>query len=187
MNKKKVFSIAVIGICLSVASAGTLAYFTDAETAHNVITTGNIDVKLLETTADGTDFANVTGVVPGGEVSKIVQVKNIGANAAYVRMRVDKDITLANGQDGQPDLDLLNISYNTADWTEADGYYYYNKTLEAGNSTEPLFERVKFDSRMDNRYQNSTASVYVYVEATQADHNGERALEANGWPDSARR
>ena len=48
-TKRKLFSLAVIAMCLSIVGTGTLAYFTDSTTAHNVITTGNIDIELIET------------------------------------------------------------------------------------------------------------------------------------------
>ena len=48
MIKKRLFSLAVIVICLSIAGAGTLAYFSDQTVAHNVITSGNIKIDLLE-------------------------------------------------------------------------------------------------------------------------------------------
>lgn len=180
--KKKLFSLAVICICLSVVSAGTLAYYTANETAHNVITTGNVDIELLETTDDGTDFTNVTGVMPGTDVSKIVEVKNIGDNDAWIRVQVDKAIQLAAGQTGEVDLNLLTIDYNTAEWTERGDFYYYNRVLAPEAKTEPLFTKVAFSGAMGNMYQNSTASVYVYAQATQVDNNGDNVFEANGWP-----
>ena len=180
--KKKLFSLAVICICLSVVSAGTLAYYTANETAHNVITSGNVDIELLETTDDGTAFANVTGVMPGTDVSKIVRVKNIGSNDAYIRVQVEKAIQLAAGQTGEVDLNLLTLDYNNTDWTEREGYYYYNKVLAPKATTEPLFTKVAFSDAMGNIYQNSTASVYVYAQATQTANNGENVFEANGWP-----
>ena len=182
MNKKKTFSLAVILICLSVLGSGTLAYFTDSTTAHNVITTGNIDIELIETKADGTTFTDVIGVMPGMEVSKIVRVSNEGANDAWVRVAVQKEITLADKTKGDAET-YLNIAYNTTYWTyQNDGYYYYNKALTPDEVTTPLFEKVLFDTSMGNEYQNSTAQVYVYAQATQVDNNGETVFEAQGWP-----
>ena len=190
MNKKKIFSLAVVLICLSVLGSGTLAYFTDSTTAHNVITTGNIDIELIETKANGEPFVNVIGVMPGAEVSKIVQVKNVGANEAWIRVSVDKDITLANGNAGDTRYLMtsyqnsgINAIYNSQNWILKDGYYYYKKALAAGETTEPLFNTVLFDTSMGNEYQNSTAQVYVYAEATQVANNGESVLEASGWPE----
>ncbi len=183
--KKRLFSLAVIAICLSIVGTGTYAYFTDSTTAHNVITTGKIDIELIETKADGTTFTDVVGVMPGAEVSKIVQVKNVGDNDAWVRVKVDKLITLANGNAGDADT-YLSINYNTGNgankWTKQGKYFYYNSILKPGTKTSELFSEVLFDKFMGNEYQRSTAQVYVYAQATQVDNNGSTALEADGWP-----
>ena len=51
-EKKKVLAIALIVMMIAVASAGSFAYFTAEETAHNVITTGGIDIELVESKMD---------------------------------------------------------------------------------------------------------------------------------------
>lgn len=192
MIKKRLFSLAVIVICLSIAGAGTLAYFSDQTVAHNVITSGNIKIDLLEWQED-TDglvpFENGLIVMPGTSASKIVQVENIGDNKAWIRIKVDKKITKADGTAG--DADLLEINFNTTDWTQQGEYYYYNKPLEPKSVLErdkkvtaPLFETVTFDKQMGNDYQNSTAQVYVFAQATQWDnnHDNDNVLEVKGWP-----
>ena len=191
MHKKRIVSLAVILLCLSIMGTGTLAYFTDSTTAHNVITTGNIDIELIETRADGSTFENVIGVMPGAEVDKIVQVKNIGANDAWIRVAVDKEITLANGEPGDENYLMTNYNnngtraiYNSTDWTLKNGYFYYKNILPAGAITEPLFNNVLFKTSMGNEYQNSTAQVYVYAQATQVDNNGTTVFEAEGWPEA---
>ena len=187
-TKRKLFSLAVIAICLSIVGTGTLAYFTDSTTAHNVITTGNIDIELIETKADGSTFTDVIGVMPGTSVSKIVEVKNVGDNAAWVRVNVDKEINLRNGEAGDADA-YLSIDYNTGNgetqWTKDGSYYYYNLALAPSEKTSPLFREVLFSANMGNEYQNSTAQVYVYAQATQVDNNGTGALDAAGWPTSS--
>ena len=42
-------------------------------------------------------FVDVEGVLPGTEISKIVQVKNMGGQAAWIRVSVEKTILLADG------------------------------------------------------------------------------------------
>ena len=46
--KKKILYIAAIIICLSVITGGTYAYYTADGTARNVITTGGVNVKVVE-------------------------------------------------------------------------------------------------------------------------------------------
>ncbi|MBQ2960404.1 MAG: hypothetical protein IJE09_04185 [Oscillospiraceae bacterium] len=185
MSKKKTLLLIAIIICLCFAVGGTLAYFSGSETAHNVITTGNVSIVLKEQarTENGLDdFTNPTGIMPGAEVSKIVTVENDGAAAAWIRVKVAKSVVLAEGKEGEIDLSLITLDINTEDWTEQDGYYYYNDPVLPYTATEPLFTTVSFDVGMGNLYQNSEAHIDVVAEAVQVANNGTSALDANGWP-----
>ena len=77
---------------------------------------------------------------------------------------------------------LVALDLNTTEWTEKDGFYYYNAALRPGETTAPLFTCVTFDAGMGNEYQNATATVHVAAEAVQTANNGVTALEALGWP-----
>lgn len=184
--KQKLFALILFIACLSVAAYGTIAYFTAEDTATNVITTGNIRIELEETTVSETGelvpFKDLTGVMPGADVSKIVQVKNTGSQPAYVRIRMEKVITLAEGASGEADASLLSCDLNETDWTYKDGYYYYNEPLAPGAKTEPLFTKVTFSKEMDNLYQDSKAQINLVAFATQAANNGVTVWEASGWP-----
>lgn len=183
--KKKLCVIALLVICLAIAAYGTTAFFTREEIVHNVITTGNVDIELQEWADTGSGlvpFEDVDGVLPGTEVSKIVQVKNTGGQAAWVRVRVDKTIHLAEGVEGEVDLSLLSCDLDTENWAEVDGYYYYTAILRPNQTTPPLFTKVKFSESMSNLYQNSTAVIDVTAQATQVANNGSGPLNAAGWP-----
>lgn len=183
--KRKLFFIAVIVICLSLTAYGTLAYFTAEETAHNVITTGNVDIKLLEWADENRKDAfpkeGLSGVMPNTSVTKIVEVKNTGLGAAWVRVDVRKAIVMEDEKEN-PDLGLIKIDFNEKDWAlSTDGYWYYKTPLEPGETTKPLFTTVTFDKTMGNDYQNSTATVTVSAHAIQTANNGTIYTEA-GWP-----
>lgn len=190
MKKWKVMAGALSVCCVATLTAGTLAYFTAEDRAHNVITTGNVEVELQELTDQLDDqgnpvpFEKVDDVMPGAEVSKIAQVKNTGSNPAWVRVEVDKAIVLAEGVDGEPDAELVVLDYNTGNWTESEGYYYYNDALEPGETTEPLFTTVTFSGDMDNLYKDSTVEIDVQVSAVQSENNGTSVLQAAGWPET---
>ena len=182
--KKRFLLCALIVLVLGLTVNGTLAYFTGEEAAHNVITSGSIDIELVELakTPEGTvPFEDVDGAMPGDTVSKIVYVTNTGANDAWVRIKLDLAIELAG--EGQADLSLIGLDLNTKNWTEKDGCYYYNAPLAPGKSTEPLFTEVTFSAEMGNIYQNSSTSLEVFAQATQVANNGATALEAKGWPE----
>ena len=183
--KKKLCVIALLVICLAIAAYGTSAYFTHEQTATNVITSCSIKVELQEWSDTGSGlvpFEDVEGVLPGTEVSKIVQVKNIGGQAAWIRVTADKAIHLAEGVNGEVDLSLISYDLNTDFWTEKDGFYYYSTILQPNKVTEPLFTKVIFSSTMSNMYQNSKATIDVTAQATQVANNGLSALDAAGWP-----
>lgn len=183
--KNKLFVIAIVALVLATLAAGSLAYFTDEATAHNVITTGDVDIELLEwaDAARTKPFPKdgVSGVMPGAEVTKIVEVENVGSGAAWVRVSVDKRIIQTGLKPGDDSLMTLNI--DTGNWTLKDGYYYYNRPLAPGAVTTPLFTKVSFSTQMGNEYQNATAAVKVAAQAVQTANNGTTALTANGWPE----
>lgn len=190
MTKKKILLLVSIILCLSCVTVGTLAYFTAAETVHNVITSGNVDIDLIEqsSTDDGlVPFEDMDGIVPGVTVSKIVSVKNTGVGTAWVRIAVEKEIQLAPGVEGDVDLALIELDIDTENWVEEDAYYYYTKPLAVGESTEPLFTTVTFDETMGNMYQKSKAFIDVRAEAVQVANNaeGETVFDALGWPEPA--
>ncbi len=189
--KKKVFVTAALVAVLAIIAGGTNAYFSQDARARNVITMGSISIELHEDkidpeTGDTVPYETETPVevMPGVEVSKIVTVENTGSAPAWIRIKVTKRIELAEGQtpgEGEPDTDLIALDIGSS-WTEQDGWYYYNEALEAGETTDPLFNTAAFAGDMSNLYQESTAYIDVLVQAVQTSGNGSSALEATGWP-----
>lgn len=188
--KRRIWMCAVVAIGFSILASGTGAYFTAEEKVHNIITTGNVDIDLIEKTIDENgdlrDFPEngISDVMPGTEVSKIVTVKNTGSQPAWVRISVDKNISLAEGITGTVDETLVTYDINDEFWkvNGDDGYYYYIESLASGETTEPLFTKVAFAPGMGNLYQNCTVNVIVNAQATQVANNGATVFEANGWP-----
>ena len=182
--KKKILVCAFIVACLSILAYSTTAYFTYEETATNVIAMGNIRIELQEEeNGVAKPFEDATiEVLPGIEVDKVVQVQNVGENAAWIRISVEKSIRLAEGVQGEADLSLIGYDLNTEYWIEQDGYFYYKEALKAGETTQPLFTQVNFAENMDNSYQESIATIKVIAHATQVIHNGDSVLTATGWP-----
>ena len=187
--KKKIFVCAFIAVCLSIVAYGTTAYFTYDEKATNVITAGNIKIELQEWTVTEAGIARVSNgeevdVLPGIEVSRIVKVKNIGMKTAWIRVSVEKSLTLAENVSGTADASLVSYDLNTDYWMEKDGYYYYKEELEPGEITENLFTKVIFSPAMNDMYQQSKAIIDVSAQATQFVNNGTDVFEAAGWPNA---
>ncbi len=188
MNTKKII-IAVIVLALVIAASvgTTLAYFTAQDRAHNYIVSGSVKIEVQEWADEEKTVSfpeeGIDGAMPGDHITKIVEVTNKGSGDAWVRIKVDKTIELAEGTEGTPDTSLVELDIDTEHWTEEDGWYYYNAALEAGETTAPLFTSVTFDADMGNTYQNCTVSVDIAAQAVQTANNGSTALEAAGWPE----
>ena len=182
--KRKLLILSVLAICLAMLAAGTIAFFTAEGKSHNVITTGGVEIAVQEWAdeAKTTPFEDLSGVMPNTTVTKIAEIKNTGASDAWVRVKVEKNIRL-QGQ-GPADAGLVELTRNTADWTEKDGYYYYTKALKPGEVTAPIFTAVTFKADMGNEYQNATATVDVTAQAVQTANNGATVMDAQGWPNA---
>ena len=182
--KKKLLILSLAAICLAITAIGTLAYFTSEGTAHNVITTGGVDIAVQEWADEEKTkpFEDLTGVMPNTTVTKIAEIKNTGASDACVRVKVEKNIKLQG--EVTSDTSLVELTLNTADWTEKDGYYYYTKVLKPGEVTAPIFTAVTFKPDMGNEYQNATATVDVTAQAVQTANNGATVMDAQGWPNA---
>lgn len=191
--KRKIISLTLLLCLLSLITAGTLAFFTAEEKTVNVITSGNIDIDLMETTDKSDErgnlvpFQDLTGVMPGTTVSKIVEVKNNGDNEAYVRVKVFISVEHEDGiVIDEETSDLISIDFNHEDWSLIDDeYYYYNHRLKPGEITEALFTHVIFSKDMGNDYQNCAAMVGIKAYAVQSDNNGDTVFESMGWPEDS--
>lgn len=184
--KKKILLLALTLCACSFAGYGTLAYFTAREKAENVITAGNVTIDLCEETADGEPFPEegMSGIMPGETIEKIVYVKNTGDNTAWIRVKPVKSLVYEDGNQAEEGSfeQYIELNINQIDWTEKDGWYYYNQPVEAGKQTENLFTSVSFSREMGNPYKSSTVHVTVDAQAVQTDHNGTSVMEAAGWP-----
>lgn len=102
MKKKVALTAAAVALVGTLAVGGTLAWFTDTETATNVVTMGKVDILLKEdggtddnkvTSPEGLEYKNV---MPGDKFQKAVSIENKG-NDAYVRVKIvvsGKDVIL---------------------------------------------------------------------------------------------
>lgn len=188
--KKKILYIAAILICLSILTGGTYAYFTTTDTARNVITSGGIEVKVVEQQlVNGTLQpypSQPIPVMPATTVSKIVSVHN-SEQVAWVRMNYTLTVYDADGKKMDIPADELTkvivIAPDATNWTQKDSWWYYNTAIASGEITKPLFEEVEFSGPyMDNKWQLCTVVIDVTAQAVQKANNGMTVWEALGWP-----
>lgn len=188
--KKKLWILAVTAICLSILASSTYAYFTDIGTARNVITSGGIDIKVVEQQLVEDILQPYPDqpirVMPATTVSKIVSVRNM-EQTAWIRANYTITVYDAEGKElSIPDGELAKvivIEPNAVNWTLKDGWWYYNDPVQTEEMTEPLFAEVVFSgSNMDNQYQCCSVQIDVTAQGVQKANNGVSALEAAGWP-----
>ncbi len=189
--KKKLFLLAMVLASLSIAGAGTLAYFTDGAVARNVITSGKVDISIEEwqRQEDGTLVpypGNSVPVMPASRVSKVITVRNHDAEN-YIRAMVTLTVMDRNGKPVTTEGDEIRLAINTTDWSQKEGepWWYYRYGVAPRESTAPLVTAVIFDGTgMDDRYQNCTVQVQVNAQAVQTANNDAGPLKAAGWPEA---
>ena len=202
MTKSRIALIALAIGCIAMLGAGTAAYFTVQDTAYNVITTGILDMTLVEKTTDGAQpgteledlpefpvyedgTPGVVNVMPGETVSKIPYVENSGTADFYTRVKVTLAIKAEDGSTLETDEVLALEGIKPDVWVLKDGWYYYTEAVAPGSRTEPLFTGVTFDAEdMGNEYQNAEVRIDVYAQAVQSKNNGDTWQDVNdaSWP-----
>lgn len=179
--KSKLLLVALVAILAAMLTQPTLAYYTTVGLATNVVTSGDVQLKILEKTADGSDFpAQGVFIIPGDIVSKQVSVENVCGHPFYLRVKL---VSAADHQALSPE-DCLNIDIDTKNWTLKDGFYYFNRPLEPGETTPTLFNQVEIvGTKVDKSHIGSTLSLTVKAYAVQSEHNpAEKPWLASGWP-----
>jgi len=186
--KKKSLALAAIAVLMvgSLATAFTLAYFTDTADATNTFTVGNVDISLAEPAwTDGENPGNEMTANPGVAIPKDPTVTNDGDNAAYVRVKVTLDnanafIAAANkyhitnlatifaGHD-ESKWDRAAIIQPTATSDTLTYVYNYEGPLAPDASTGPIFTSFTLPSQFGNADVGATFNIKVVAEAIQVE------------------
>lgn len=119
--KRKFLILSVLAILVAILAANTLAYFTADTKAHNVITSGGVDIVLNEwANEDRTEpFEDRTGVMPGTKVTKIVEISNTGTAPVWVRAQVQLDVHSADEESLPPSTSRSTSTKRTGRiWTD---------------------------------------------------------------------
>lgn len=169
--KKKILSLCMVGALAVTAVGGTLAYFTDADQAENVITVGNVSINLTEPNWEGSGSQDAPDVYPGEALAKDPTVTNDGANPCFVRVSVTGWDSLINAG-----LSQNNITYKTDyvegnlgdNWVEYNGYFYYTKVLAKDETTDALFDQIVIPTDVTNGDASTEYTIDVEAEAVQA-------------------
>ena len=182
--KSKLLLFALVAILLTVLTQPSLAYYTTVGVATNVVTSGQIQLKIHERTADGSPFPEEgVYIIPGDIVSKQVSVENVCAHPFYLRVKL---VSSSTNQTLSAE-DCLKMNIDTANWTLVDGFYYFNRILKPGEITTPLFTEVEIvGSKVDQTHIGATLGLTVKAFAVQSEHNAAAyPWDAAGWPSDA--
>ena len=197
--KKKILVLAALICGLAIISYGTYAFYQYSDTAHNIITTNGITVKVEEWMDDGNgelvEFPKDSIVImPGATVSKIVTVRNIDADA-FLRCRYECYVVDKNGDKMELtpeqireimiiDENPISEEYPEGAYTKLDdGWFYYNTALKKNEVTAPLFTKVYFPPEvLTNEFQNAKLIIDIEVGAVQVTNNADSVFDAEGWP-----
>lgn len=153
MKKKILNTIMLIGAAgiLGSGAAFTSAYLISNAQKVNTLNATEVTVSIEE------DFESPKDPKPGDVIAKKPRAVNTSSIDIYVRMRAE----VSNS-------DLLEPIAINQSWTlKSDGFYYYNKVLKPGASTENLFDNVVIKSDIEKE-DIRNLDVLVYAEAVQA-------------------
>lgn len=183
--KLKLFAISFAAIAVTLLMQSTLAYYSTVGKATNVVTSGNIQLLIHETTDGDKPFPEKgVYVIPGDVVSKKVTIENDCAHPFYLRVKAVYGI---DSQELSAD-DCFKLNINTDNWVLHDGWYYYNGILQPGETTPQIFSHVEIvGAKVDNSYIGKTLSLTVKAEAVQSDNNpitDDLVYTASGWPNA---
>ena len=179
--KCRIIVIAIISIIGAIWAPSTFSYFTTQESATNVITSGNIEMELIDVLAEEVTFSE-DGILmlPGDSIKKTVSAKNTGEHPFFLRVKIIKSVNDENLE--VDNCILLNI--NDENWTYKEGFYYYNSALAPGETAKALFTEVYMNGKqVDNDYLGKYFTVDVCAYAVQSEYNGESVWEAKFWPE----
>lgn len=181
--KLKLTSIALAAIVLTFFSQSTLAYYSTVGKATNVVTSGNIQFIIHETTDQGTAFPTEgVYVIPGDIVSKKVSIESDCGHPFYLRVKIVYGI---NSEELSVD-DCFKLNINDEYWEYHDGWYYYKGIVEPGETTPEVFSHVEIvGSKVDNAYIGKTLTLSVIAHAVQSENNplsDGNTYNASGWP-----
>lgn len=178
--KKKVLTLALVVALIAIMVTGTLAYFTAGDEVTNTFTIGSVKIEIYEndeaTDSDTISFGKLTPVVsdvPSEDTNyfdKVVDVKNIGANNAYIRTHIAVPTAL---------VDYLALDLTTTGWSQLDSttavvdsvaytVYTYDhlEAVEPGVFTTELLQGAYLKSNVDLEENADGDMVFILRDAS---------------------
>lgn len=133
-NRSLVLTISVIALVVCIVGASLAYLFTKSTGITNTFTPTKVTTDIVEELDKG--------------VKESVKIKNSGDIEAYIRAKVVVTWKATDGSGnvyGQMPVKGTDytVSYNTTDWFEVDGIWYYKQPVAAGSTTKNLLTDMK--------------------------------------------
>lgn len=181
--KIKIVALALVAVFISMIGQTSLAYYSTVGKATNVVTSGNIQLIIHETTDQGKEFPEEgVYIIPGDVVSKEVTIENDCEHPFYLRVKI------VYGVDSRElsAEDCFKLNINSEHWELHDGWYYYKDIVSPGETTPEVFSHVEIvGAKVDNSYIGKTLTLTVNAQAVQSENNpitSGNTYTASGWP-----
>lgn len=182
--KHRTLKIVMLTGALCLASVGGVsAYLTDFEKVTNQFTVGKVDIEVSEENWKPEDNKKIE---PGKVINKDPKITNTGINDAFVYMEVSipmADVTAAadNGSRLEKRMQELFSFESKKSWTKLDSkkigdnqvyVFTYNKILKPNETTETLFDTVKFLNIIEGQLDGQQLEIPIRTYAIQASYTG---------------
>lgn len=183
MKKNTVKIMALAGILCLASVGGVSAYLTDYEKVSNEFTVGKVDIELKEPEWKPEENKKIE---PSKVIHKDPQITNTGTNDAFVYMEVS--IPMANVEAAAENGERLGKKVQELFYFEAkDSWmqlsvqntesrrtytYAYKKILKPQETSEALFDTVKFLNLIEGQLDGQTFEIPVRAYAIQTSYTG---------------
>lgn len=183
MKKNTVKIMTLAGILCLASVGGVSAYLTDYEKVSNEFTVGQVDIELKEPEWKPEENKKIE---PSKVIHKDPQITNTGTNDAFVYMEVS--IPMANVEAAAENGERLGKKVQELFYFEAkDSWmqlsvqntesrrtytYAYKKILKPQETSEALFDTVKFLNLIEGQLDGQTFEIPVRAYAIQTSYTG---------------
>lgn len=183
MKKNTVKIMTLAGILCLASVGGVSAYLTDYEKVSNEFTVGKVDIELKEPEWKPEENKKIE---PSKVIHKDPQITNTGTNDAFVYMEVS--IPMANVEAAAENGERLGkkvqelFSFEAKDsWMQLSVQntesrrtytYAYKKILKPQETSESLFDTVKFLNLIEGQLDGQTFEIPVRAYAIQTSYTG---------------
>ena len=183
MKKNTVKIMTLAGILCLASVGGVSAYLTDYEKVSNEFTVGKVDIELKEPEWKPEENKKIE---PSKVIHKDPQITNTGTNDAFVYMEVS--IPMANVEAAAENGERLGkkvqelFSFEAKDsWMQMSVQntesrrtytYAYKKILKPQETSESLFDTVKFLNLIEGQLDGQTFEMPVRAYAIQTSYTG---------------